>query len=37
MEEIERGAGDPSWRRNDAILSAIVLVVIAFLWWHFSY
>lgn len=37
MEEIERGAGDPNWRRNDAILSAIVLVVIAFLWWHFSY
>jgi len=37
MEEIERGAGDPSWRRNDAIVSAIVLVGIAFLWWHFSY
>mgnify|MGYP001820078372 FL=1 len=37
MEEIERGAGDPNWRRNDAILSAVVLVVIAFLWWHFSY
>jgi hypothetical protein len=36
VEEVERGAGDPNWRHKDATLSAIVLVVIAYLWWHFS-
>jgi hypothetical protein len=36
VQEVERGAGDPNWRRNDAIFSAIVLVVVAFVWWYFS-
>jgi SSS family solute:Na+ symporter len=36
VQEVERGAGDPNWRRNDAIFSVIVLVVVAFVWWYFS-
>ena len=36
VQEVERGAGGLNWRRNDAIFSVIVLVVVTFVWWYFS-
>jgi SSS family solute:Na+ symporter len=36
VQEVERSAGDPNRRRNDAIFNVMVLVVVAFVWWFFS-